>query len=140
MNQLELLVCCVENYSHIKNVASNKVAHSFSEKGIFQLLLEGYKVYCDMDEGFFIGMIDGYMENTIDAEKSEYNKHKQRQAVLPKVLKEITKEYHITKIEAIESFYQSKTGEYFAQDNTGYYEKTAQELMESYKKEHNEKK
>ena len=129
MNQFELLVCCVENYSHVKNVASNQVAHSFSEKGIFQLILEGYEVYCDMDEDFFIGMIDGYMENTIDAETSEYNKHRQRQAVLPKVLKEIAKQYHMTKIETIEAFYQSKTGELFAQDNTGYAEKTAEELL-----------
>lgn len=135
MNQFELLVCCVENYSHIKNVASNKVADSFSKKGIFQLILEGYEVYCDMDEGFFIGMIDGYMENTTDAEASQYNKHRQRQAVLPKVLKEIAKQYHMTKIEAIESFYQSKTGESFAQDDTGYAEKTVEELLECYKKE-----
>ena len=52
-----------------------------------------------------------------------------RQAVLPKVLKEIAKQYHMTKIEAIEAFYQSKTGELFAQDNTGYAEKTAEELL-----------
>ena len=135
MNQFELLACCVENYSQIKNVASHNVAHSFSEKGIFELLLEGYEVYCDMDEDFFIGMIDGYMENTTDAEKTEYNKHKQRQAVLPKVLKAMTKEYHMTKIEAIKAFYDSKTGEYFAQDNTEYYHKTAEELLQSYKNE-----
>lgn len=135
MNQFELLVNCVENYSHIKNVASNKVAHSFSEKGIFQLLLEGYEAYCDMDEGFFIGMIDGYVENTTDAEKSEYNKHRERQSVLPVELKQIAKQYHMTKIQAIESFYSSKTGEYFAQDNTEYYQKTADELLKCYQNE-----
>ena len=118
MNQFELLVCCVENYSHIKNVASNQVARSFAKKGIFELLLEGYEAYCDMDEGFFIGMIDGYMENTTDAEESEYNKHRQRQAVLPKALKQIAKQNNMTKIEAITSFYASKTGEAFAHDST----------------------
>ncbi|HIT86643.1 MAG TPA: hypothetical protein IAB62_02500 [Candidatus Coprocola pullicola] len=135
MNQFELLVCCVENYSHIKNVASNKVAHSFGQKGIFELLLEGYEAYCNMDEGFFIGMIDGYMENTTDAQQSEYNKHKQRQAVLPKVLKQIAKEKNMTKIETIKSFYASKTGEAFANDSTEYYNKTPEELVELYNQE-----
>lgn len=135
MNQFELLVCCVENYSHIKNVASNKVAHSFYEKGIFSLLLEGYEIYCNMDEGFFIGMIDGYMENTIDADKNDYNKHRERQSVLPKVLKEIAKQYDMTKIEAIKAFYDSKTGELFSQDDTGYCDKTAEELMKLYQRE-----
>ncbi|MCI9353758.1 MAG: DUF3791 domain-containing protein [Firmicutes bacterium] len=135
MNQFELLVCCVENYSHIKNVSSDKVAHSFYEKGIFQLLLEGYNVYCGMDEDFLIGMIDGYVENTTDAEQNDYNKHKERQSVLPKVLKEIAKQYHMTKIETIKAFYASKTGQCFAQDDTQYYNKTAEELIDCYKKE-----
>ena len=135
MNQFELLVNCVENYSHVKNVSSDKVARSFYEKGIFQLLLEGYEVYCDMDEGFFIGMIDGYVENTTDAEQNDYNKHRERQSVLPKVLKEISKQYHMTKIETIRAFYASKTGQNFAQDDKGYYNKTAEELFDCYKKE-----
>ena len=135
MNQFELLVNCVENYSHVKNVSSDKVARSFYEKGIFQLLLEGYEVYCDMYEGFFIGMIDGYVENTTDAEQNDYNKHRERQSVLPKVLKEISKQYHMTKIETIRAFYASKTGQNFAQDDTGYYNKTAEELFDCYKKE-----
>lgn len=135
MNQFELLVNCVENYSHVKNVSSDKVARSFYEKGIFQLLLEGYEVYCDMDEGFFIGMIDGYVENTTDAEQNDYNRHRERQSVLPKVLKEISKQYHMTKIETIRAFYASKTGQNFAQDDTGYYNKTAEELFDCYKKE-----
>lgn len=135
MNQFELLVNCVENYSHVKNVSSDKVARSFYEKGIFQLLLEGYEVYCDMDEGFFIGMIDGYVENTTDAEQNDYNRHRERQSVLPKVLKEISKQYHMTKIEAIRAFYASKIGQNFAQDDTGYYNKTAEELFDCYKKE-----
>lgn len=135
MNQFELLVCSVENYSHIKNVASNHVARSFYEKGIFELLLDGYEMYCDMDEGFLIGMIDGYMENTIDAEENDYNKYKERQAVLPKVLKEIAKQSHMTKIETIKAFYESKTGELFSQDDTQYYNKTVEELIELYQKE-----
>ena len=135
MNQFELLVNCVENYSHVKNVSSDKVARSFYEKGIFQLLLEGYEVYCDMDEGFFIGMIDGYVENTTDAEQNDYNRHSERQSVLPKVLKEISKQYHMTKIETIRAFYASKTGQNFAQDDTGYYNKAAEELFDCYKKE-----
>ena len=74
-------------------------------------------------------------ENKTQAEKSEYNKHRERQSVLPVVLKQIAKQYHITKIQAIESFYSSKTGEYFAQDNTEYYQKTADELLKCYQNE-----
>ena len=54
---------------------------------------------------------------------------------MPKVLKEIAKQYHMTKIETIKAFYASKTGQCFAQDDTQYYNKTAEELIDCYKKE-----
>ena len=85
---------------------------------------------------FLIGMIDGYVENTTDAEQNDYNKHKERQSVLPKVLKEIAKQYHIDKNRnKLKHFYASKTGQCFAQDDTQYYNKTAEELIDCYKKE-----
>ena len=59
MDQRTLVVSCVEYYSDLKNIPSNKVFISFQQSGFIDLILDSHKTFPEMDIDFFVGMIDG---------------------------------------------------------------------------------
>lgn len=132
MTELEMMIACVEHYSHLKNVPSCKVFRAFSKKGIVDMLLESYEIFKDMDMGFFMGMIDGYVDNTIDSEEQDYLRYEERKQVLPKVIPLIQEKFSMGEMEALEAFYLSDTGASFSEDETGLYGKTPEEIFGQY--------
>lgn len=135
MNNTEMIICSIEYFSYLKNVPSNKVYEFFQKKGILDMLLENAPVFTGMDAGFLIGVIDGYLESTYDAEESDFLRYEERTALLPKAIAVGAKALGITELEAMEKFYTSKIGEDFAQDASGLYEKTPEELADIFIKE-----
>ena len=67
MDQRTLVVSCVEYYSDLKNIPSNKVFISFQQSGCIDLILDSHKTFPEMDIDFFVGMIDGltYLDKDI---------------------------------------------------------------------------
>ncbi len=135
MSKLEMLILCIEHYSYIKDIPSNQVFVSFAQKGVFTMLLDSYDVFKNMDIGFFMGVIDGYMENTIDAETQQYTHYEEREQKLPKVIDLIQSHYGVDEVKALEQFYLSEIGVKFSQDESGLYQKTAEELFALYVQE-----
>ena len=72
MDQRTLVVSCVEYYSDLKNIPSNKVFISFQQSGFIDLILDSHKTFPEMDIDFFVGMIDGltYLERNIPITKT----------------------------------------------------------------------
>lgn len=130
-----MLILCIEHYSYIKDIPSNQVFVSFAQKGVFTMLLDSYDVFKNMDIGFFMGVIDGYMENTIDAETQQYTHYEEREQKLPKVIDLIQSHYGVDEVKALEQFYLSEIGVKFSQDESGLYQKTAEELFALYVQE-----
>ncbi|NLK37728.1 MAG: DUF3791 domain-containing protein [Epulopiscium sp.] len=135
MNKLEMLIACIEHYSYLKDVPGNQVFVSFAQKGVLTMLLDSYDVFRDMDIGFFMGVIDGYVENTIDAEEKHYIHYEERKKKLPQVVASIMKQYNMDEIKALEQFYLSDTGALFSQDTSELYKKTPEELFALYVQE-----
>ena len=83
MDQRTLVVSCVEYYSDLKNIPSNKVFISFQQSGFIDLILDSHKTFPEMDIDFFVGMIDGltYLESDAGEQEKEYTHHENRAAV-----------------------------------------------------------
>ena len=73
MDQRTLVVSCVEYYSDLKNIPSNKVFISFQQSGFIDLILDSHKTFPEMDIDFFVGMIDGltYLESDAGEQEKE---------------------------------------------------------------------
>lgn len=135
MNKLEMLIACVEHYSYLKDVPGNQVFVSFAQKDVLTMLLDSYDVFHDMDIEFFMGVIDGFVENTIDSEEKHYIHYEERKEKLPQVVASIMKQYNMDEIKALEQFYLSDTGALFSQDTSELYKKTPEELFALYVQE-----
>ena len=132
MDQRTLLVSCVEYYSDLKNIPSNKVFISFRQSGFIDLILDSHKTFPEMDIDFFVGMIDGmtYLESdATDAEK-EYSHHEKRAAIGMEVVALLQKKHKLDDLAACEMYYQSETAGRVSEDKTGWYLKPAQEIFE----------
>lgn len=129
MTKLIMLISCVEYYGHIKDVPSNKVYISFDKKGILGMLLGSYDVFKDMDIDFYMGVIDGYALNEMDAEETNILHPEERSKLLPRVIRMMVDKTKMDEMELLRQFYNSKTGETFAKDETGYYAKSPDELF-----------
>jgi len=135
MTKLMMLISCVEHYSHIKDVPSNYVYISFDKKGILDMLLGSYDIFKGMDIGFFMGVIDGYGENETDAENATSIYHEERSHLLPSVIGLLVEKTKMDEMELLRQFYTSKTGEVFAEDQSGYYKKDEKEISDLWLKE-----
>ena len=70
MDQRTLVVSCVEYYSDLKNIPSNKVFISFQQSGFIDLILDSHKTFPEMDIDFFVGMIDESRRRNIPITKT----------------------------------------------------------------------
>ena len=110
MDQRTLVVSCVEYYSDLKNIPSNKVFISFQQSG----------------------MIDGltYLECDAGEQEKEYTHHENRAAVGAEVVALLQKKHKMNDLEACEMYYNSQTAGLVSEDKTGWYQKPAQEIFE----------
>ena len=111
MDQRTLVVSCVEYYSDLKNIPSNKVFISFQQSGFIDLILDSHKTFPEMDIDFFVGMIDGltYLESDAGEQEKEYTHHENRAAVSAEVVALLQKKHKMNDLEACEMYYNSQT-------------------------------
>ena len=132
MDQRTLVVSCVEYYSDLKNIPSNKVFISFQQSGFIDLILDSHKTFPEMDIDFFVGMIGGltYLESDAGEQEKEYTPHENRAAVGAEVVALLQKKHKMNDLEACEMNYNSQTAGLVIEDKTGWYQKPAQEIFE----------
>lgn len=129
MEQRTMIVSCIEYYSYLKNIPSNKVFSSFERSGFIGMLLDTFRQFPEMDLDFYIGMVDGLTSLESDSEEKDYAHYGERSSLLPEVIGLLGKRHHMDDLEACRMYYASKTAELVSEDGTGYYKKTAQEIF-----------
>ena len=135
MDELTMLVSCVEYYSHLKNIPGNKVFESFDKNGVLQMMVDSRNLFPDMDLNFYIGMIDGLLALESDVEEKVYLHYVERTELLKEVIAKLAKKHHMDAVEASRLYYGSRIAEAVAEDMTGYYQKPAEEIFVAVEKE-----
>lgn len=128
MDQKNVIVSCVEYYSFLKNIPSNKVFQSFKQASILNMILESQANFPEMDLDFYVGMIDGMIAVENDAEQNDYEHYKERISLISDVVSMLAKKHHLDAIEACGMYYESHTAEMVSEDNTEFYKKMASEV------------
>ena len=129
MDKLSLIISCIEYYSHIRTVPGNRVFAYFLKDGVIDMIESTYEVSKETNLDFYMSVIDGYLENVTDPEVGDCKRYEERKAVLPEIVKKIQEKYGVNELEALELFYLSITGVQFSDDNSGLYEKNAEEIF-----------
>lgn len=129
MEQRTMIVSCIEYYSYLKNIPSNKVFSSFERSGFIDMLLDTFRQFPEMDLDFYIGMVDGLTSLESDSEEKDYTHYNERSSLLPEVIRLLGKQHRMDDLEACRMYYASKTAELVSEDSTEYYKKTAQEIF-----------
>ncbi len=129
MDKLTLIISCVEYYSHIRMVPGNKVFAYFLKDGVIDVIESTYEISNETNLDFYMSIIDGYLENVTDPEVGDCKRFEERKGVLPEIVKKIQEKYGVNELEALELFYLSNTGVQFSDDNTGLFEKNAEEIF-----------
>ena len=135
MDELRMIVSCIEYYSYAKNIPGNKVFEAFDKNGVIQLLQDTRNQFPEMDTSFYIGMIDGMMALERDAEEDTYGHYEERTELLIDVIGRIAKAHRMDAAEACRLYYGAKIAATGAEDSTGYYKKSAEEIFEAAEKE-----
>lgn len=135
MDELRMIVSCIEYYSYAKNIPGNKVFEAFDKNGVIQLLQDTRNQFPEMDTSFYIGMIDGMMALERDAEEDTYGHYEERTELLIDVVGRIAKAHRMDAAEACRLYYGTKIAATVAEDSTGYYKKSAEEIFEAAEKE-----
>ena len=113
MDELRMIVSCIEYYSYAKNIPGNKVFEAFDKNG----------------------MIDGMMALERDAEEDTYGHYEERTELLIDVIGRIAKAHRMDAAEACRLYYGAKIAATVTEDSTGYYKKSAEEIFEAAEKE-----
>ena len=95
MDELRMIVSCIEYYSYAKNIPGNKVFEAFDKNGVIQLLQDTRNQFPEMDTSFYIGMIDGMMALERDAEEDTYGHYEERTELLIDVIGRIAKAHRM---------------------------------------------
>lgn len=130
MEQRTMIVSCIEYYSYLKNIPSNKVFLSFERSGFLDMLLDTFRQFPEMDVDFYIGMVDGLTLLESDSNEKNYAHYTERSAFLPEVIAMLGKRHRMDDLEACRMYYNSETAGLVSEDKTQYYKKTAQEIFE----------
>lgn len=130
MDQKELIISCIEEYSYLKNIPANKVFQSFENSSILAMILDSYRTFPQMDTAFYMGMIDGVTAMESDAEDNDYQAYEQRTVLVKEVVAMLMKKHHLNDLEACHMYYESRTAEAVSEDHTGYYKKSPQEVFQ----------
>ncbi len=130
MDQRTLIVSCVEYYSHLKSIPSNKVFASFEQANFINMILDTQKMVPEMDSDFYIGMIDGLTYLESDSTGEEYSHHEERTALVIEVVSILQKKHKMDDLEACHMYYHSRTAEIVSEEKTGWYKKSPKEIYD----------
>ncbi len=139
MDELTLLISFTEYYGFLKNIPGNRVYTTLDHVGMLTNVLESGKQFPDMDLDFYIGMVDGMMAGAMamenDMPQKAFGGYQERTALLLDVIGRIAKKHHMNAKEACNLYYNSRTAAEVADDRTGYYKKSADEIFALVEKE-----
>lgn len=130
MEQRTLIVSCIEYYSDLKNIPSDKVFAAFERSGILETILDSQKLFPEMGKDFYIGMIDGLTHLESDASVGENTHHEERAALAEEVVALLQKKHKMNDLEGCQMYYHSKTAVSVSDEKTGFYKKSAKDLFD----------
>lgn len=130
MDQRTLVVSCVEYYSDLKNIPSDKVFATFENVGFLKMFAESQQMFPDMGLDFYIGMVDGLTSLESDAAVGENTHHEERAALADAVVAMLQKKHKMNEMEACQMYYHSKTAVSVSNEKTNFYKKSAQEIFD----------
>ena len=97
MDQRTLVVSCVEYYSDLKAIPSDKVFAAFEKAGFIKMILESQQMFPEMGVDFYIGMVDGLTHLESDSSVGENTHHEERTALATEVVAMLMKKLVSTK-------------------------------------------
>ena len=130
MDQRTLVVSCVEYYSDLKAIPSDKVFAAFQKAGFIDMFLETQKMFPEMDRDFYIGMVDGLTHLESDSSTGENTHHEERAVLASEVVAMLQKKHKMNDLEGCQMYYSSKTAAAVSDEKTGYYKKAAKEVYD----------
>ena len=130
MDQRTLVVSCVEYYSDLKAIPSDKVFSAFEKAGFIDMILDTQKMFPEMGVDFYIGMVDGLTHLESDSSVGENTHHEERTALAAEVVSLLMKKHKMDDLEACKLYYHSKTAASVSDEKTGFYKKAAKEIFD----------
>jgi len=130
MDQRTLVVSCVEYYSDLKAIPSDKVFSAFEKAGFIDMILDTQKMFPEMGVDFYIGMVDGLTHLESDSSVGENTHHEERTALAAEVVSLLIKKHKMDDLEACKMYYHSKTAASVSDEKTGFYKKAAKEIFD----------
>ena len=130
MDQRTLVVSCVEYYSDLKAIPSDKVFAAFEKASFIDMFLETQKMFPEMGIDFYIGMVDGLTHLESDSSVGENTHHEERSALAAEVVAMLMKKHKMNDLEACQTYYHSKTAASVSNEKTGFYKKAAKEIFD----------
>lgn len=128
-NDVSLLVSCTEYYAYLKNIAGNHVFLSLEKNGLIDTLLQTKAQFPSVDLDFYMGLLDGLLSMQSDSAENAYAAYKERTVLVVDVVNRIAQKHHMNAVEACQMYYKSGAAEAVCEDNTGYYQKSADEIF-----------
>ena len=130
MDQRTLVVSCVEYYSDLKAIPSDKVFSAFEKAGFIDMILDTQKMFPEMGVDFYIGMVDGLTHLESDSSVGENTHHEERTALAAEVVSLLMKKHKMDDLEACKMYYHSKAAASVSDEKTGFYTKAAKEIFD----------
>lgn len=130
MDQRTLVVSCVEYYSDLKAIPSDKVFAAFEKAGFITMILDSQKLFPEMGVDFYIGMVDGLTALESDSSVGENTHHEERTALAAEVVAMLMKKHKMNDLEGCQTYYHSKAAAEVSNEKTNFYKKTAQEIFD----------
>ena len=130
MDQHVLVVSCVEYYSDLKAIPSDKVFAAFERAGFLTMILDSQKLFPEMGIDFYIGMVDGLTHLESDSDVGENTHHEERTALAAEVIAMLMKKHKMNDLEACEMYYHSRTAASVSDEKTDFYKKSAKEIYD----------
>lgn len=130
MDQRTLVVSCVEYYSDLKAIPSDKVFAAFEKAGIITTILDTQKMFPEMGIDFYIGMVDGLTHLESDSSVGENTHHEERSALAAEVIAMLMKKHKMNDLEGCQMYYQSKTAAVVSDEKTDFYKKSAKDIFD----------
>ena len=130
MDQRTLVVSCVEYYSDLKAIPSDKVFSAFEKAGFIDMILDTQKMFPEMGVDFYIGMVDGLTHLESDSSVGENTHHEERTALAAEVISMLMKKHKMDDLEACKMYYHSKTAASVSNEKTDFYKKPVQEIFD----------
>ena len=130
MDQRTLVVSCVEYYSDLKAIPSDKVFSAFEKAGFIDMILDTQKMFPEMGVDFYIGMVDGLTHLESDSSVGENTHHEERTALAAEVVSMLMKAHKMNDLEGCKMYYYSQTAASVSNEKTEFYKKSAKEIFD----------